>query len=55
MRLPFCTTMAGAQAAVEGIAALKDGRLEVRALQDYHSDSHTTDGVDNRATENRRE
>ena len=27
MRLPFFTTMAGAQAAVEGIAALKDGRL----------------------------
>ena len=36
LRLPFFTTMAGAQAAVEAIAALKDGALEVRALQDYH-------------------
>jgi carbamoyl-phosphate synthase large subunit len=36
MRLPFFTTMAGAQAAVEGIAALKRERLEVRALQDYY-------------------
>src|SRR5581483_5309172 len=35
MRLPFCTTMAGAQAAVEGIAALKREGIEVRALQDY--------------------
>ena len=42
MRLPFCTTMAGAQAAVEGIAALRDGRFEVRALQDYHSDASQT-------------
>jgi carbamoyl-phosphate synthase large subunit len=36
MRLPFFTTMAGAHAAVEGIAALKHERFEVRALQDYH-------------------
>ncbi|HEY6418010.1 MAG TPA: carbamoyl-phosphate synthase large subunit [Candidatus Binataceae bacterium] len=35
-RLPYSTTMAGAQAAVEGILALKSGPLEVRALQDYH-------------------
>jgi carbamoyl-phosphate synthase large subunit len=41
MRLPFCTTMAGAQAAVEGIAALREGRFEVRALQDYHADNRT--------------
>jgi hypothetical protein len=48
MRLPFCTTMAGAQAAVEGIAALKDGRFEVRALQDYHSgNSHPDSQSDN--------
>jgi carbamoyl-phosphate synthase large subunit len=39
MRLPFFTTMAGAHAAVEGIAALKRQRFEVRALQDYHHDS----------------
>jgi carbamoyl-phosphate synthase large subunit len=36
MRLPFFTTMAGAHAAVEGIAALRNERFEVRALQDYH-------------------
>jgi carbamoyl-phosphate synthase large subunit len=36
MRLPFFTTMAGAQAAVEGIAALRREYFEVRALQDYH-------------------
>ena len=36
MRLPFCTTMAGAQAAVEGIRALKTQTFEVKALQDYH-------------------
>ena len=36
MRLPYCTTMAGAQAAVEGIRALKTQPFEVKALQDYH-------------------
>jgi len=36
MRLPYFTTMAGAQAAVEGIAALKSEPFEVRALQDYN-------------------
>ncbi len=36
-QLPYCTTMAGAQAAVEAIAALKRGPLEVRALQDYQT------------------
>ncbi len=37
LKLPYSTTMAGAQAAVEAIAALKSGSLEVRALQDYHN------------------
>ena len=36
MRLPYCTTMAGAQAAVEGIRALKTQPFEAKALQDYH-------------------
>ncbi|HKV54756.1 MAG TPA: carbamoyl-phosphate synthase large subunit [Candidatus Binataceae bacterium] len=36
LRLPFFTTMAGAQAAVEAIAALKERSPEVRALQEYH-------------------
>jgi carbamoyl-phosphate synthase large subunit len=37
LRLPFFTTMAGAQAAVEAIAALRASPLTVRALQDYHA------------------
>ena len=37
LRLPFFTTLAGAGAAVEAIAALRRGRPGVRALQDYHS------------------
>jgi len=36
LRLPFFTTIAGAQAAVTAIAALRDGRTEIAALQDYH-------------------
>ncbi|MHB8381045.1 MAG: carbamoyl-phosphate synthase large subunit [Candidatus Binataceae bacterium] len=36
MRLPYFTTMAGAEAAVQGISALRSQPLEVRALQDYH-------------------
>jgi carbamoyl-phosphate synthase large subunit len=36
LRLPYCTTMAGAKAAVDGIFALKHQAFEVRALQDYH-------------------
>jgi hypothetical protein len=53
MRLPFCTTMAGAQAAVEGIAALKDGRFEVRALQDYHSSNSHSDNQQDRPADDR--
>ena len=54
MRLPFFTTMAGAQAAVEGIAALRGGGFEVRALQDYHSDDRAGQRLDVRAAEDRR-
>jgi carbamoyl-phosphate synthase large subunit len=36
LRLPFFTTMAGAQAAVEALAAIRANPLGVRALQDYH-------------------
>jgi carbamoyl-phosphate synthase large subunit len=36
LRLPFFTTIAGAQAAVTAIAALREGQLTVTALQDYH-------------------
>jgi carbamoyl-phosphate synthase large subunit len=37
LRVPFFTTIAGAQAAIEAIAALKVNPLGARALQDYHS------------------
>jgi carbamoyl-phosphate synthase large subunit len=37
LRLPFCTTMAGASATVEAIASLKASPLGIRALQDYHA------------------
>ncbi|HUA33119.1 MAG TPA: carbamoyl-phosphate synthase large subunit [Candidatus Binataceae bacterium] len=36
LRLPFFTTMSGANAGVQGIRALKTQPLEVRSLQDYH-------------------
>jgi carbamoyl-phosphate synthase large subunit len=36
LRLPFFTTMAGAQAAVEAMAGLRQETPAVRALQDYH-------------------
>jgi len=36
LRVPFFTTMAGAQAATEAIAALRVNPLGPRALQDYH-------------------
>jgi carbamoyl-phosphate synthase large subunit len=35
MKVPYYTTMAGAAAAVEAIAALREGGLEVRPLQSY--------------------
>jgi len=36
-QIPYFTTIAGADAAVEGIGLLKDGELTVRALQDYRA------------------
>ncbi len=38
--IPYYTTVAGARAAVEGIAALKTGSLEVAPLQSYLSGSY---------------
>ena len=34
--LPYATTVAGAMAMCEGVAALKGRRLEVMSLQEYH-------------------
>ena len=36
-KVPYLTTLAAAQAAVEGIAAAMGGKGEVRSLQEYHS------------------
>ncbi|HYG87461.1 MAG TPA: carbamoyl phosphate synthase large subunit, partial [Azospirillum sp.] len=38
--IPYYTTVAGARAAVEGIAALRNGSLEVAPLQSYLSGSY---------------
>jgi carbamoyl-phosphate synthase large subunit len=37
LRLPYFTTLAGANAAVEAIRALRTSPIEVRALQDYYN------------------
>ena len=47
-QVPYFTTIAGADAAVEGIELLKDGELVVRALQEYRA---TTRGVTQPSTE----
>ena len=36
-RVPYCTTIAGASAAAEGITRLKQGLLSVKPIQEYHS------------------
>jgi carbamoyl-phosphate synthase large subunit len=36
-QVPYFTTMAGADAAAEGIEYLKDGEFDVKALQDYEA------------------
>jgi len=36
MGIPYFTTLAGAQAAVEAIRAMRQGKLGVKALQEYH-------------------
>lgn len=38
-RVPYCTTVAGARAAAEGIAQLRKGLLNVKPLQEYHRKS----------------
>ena len=35
-RLPYATTIAGARAICHGVGALKERRLEVKSLQEYH-------------------
>ena len=36
MKVPYYTTVAGARAAVEGIEAIRKGKLEVASLQSYN-------------------
>jgi carbamoyl-phosphate synthase large subunit len=38
--VPCITTLAGARAAIEGIKALREGPLTVRAVQDYETFDH---------------
>ncbi|MBL0716004.1 MAG: carbamoyl-phosphate synthase large subunit [Desulfosarcina sp.] len=42
--LPYATTVAGAKAMCEGVAALKGKRLEVMSLQEYHQQLKTPTG-----------
>jgi carbamoyl-phosphate synthase large subunit len=37
-KVPYITTLAAAMAAVKGIAAYREGKSDVRPLQDYHAD-----------------
>ena len=37
-RVPYITTVVGSVAAAKGIAARREGRGEVRSIQDYHAD-----------------
>jgi carbamoyl-phosphate synthase large subunit len=43
--VPVITTLSGARAAAEGIAALQDDRLEVRSLQELHGQASVGDGA----------
>ena len=36
LNIPYCTTMSGAFAVVQGIRSLREGEIEVRSLQEYH-------------------
>jgi carbamoyl-phosphate synthase large subunit len=36
LNIPYCTTMSGAFAAVQGIRAMREGEIGVRSLQEYH-------------------
>jgi carbamoyl-phosphate synthase large subunit len=41
--LPYATTIAGARAFVQAIAAICDGELQVTSLQEYHANSQKTE------------
>ena len=36
--LPYCTTISGAMALVEGLQAIQEKALDVTTLQEYHED-----------------
>jgi carbamoyl-phosphate synthase large subunit len=42
-QVPYFTTMAGAEAATEGIELLKQNEFDVKALQDYESPRYPSD------------
>jgi carbamoyl-phosphate synthase large subunit len=37
-KVPYITTLTAAMAAAKGIAAYRNGKLEVKSLQSYHAD-----------------
>ena len=39
-KVPYITTLAAAQAAAKGIAAVRSGRDHLKSLQEYHADIH---------------
>ncbi|MEX2249612.1 MAG: carbamoyl-phosphate synthase large subunit, partial [Parvibaculum sp.] len=43
MKVPYYTTVAGARAAVEGIEAIRKGKLEVASLQSYNMGRNATE------------
>jgi carbamoyl-phosphate synthase large subunit len=44
-KLPYATTIAGARAICQGVAALKERRLEVKSLQEYHQSLQRENGA----------
>jgi carbamoyl-phosphate synthase large subunit len=45
LKIPYCTTMSGAFAAVQGIRSLREGETDVRSLQEYHQQLHRVSSI----------
>ncbi|WP_089717971.1 carbamoyl-phosphate synthase large subunit [Candidatus Entotheonella palauensis] len=46
LHIPYCTTMSGAFAAVQGIRSLREGETDVRSLQEYHQRLKNASSID---------
>jgi carbamoyl-phosphate synthase large subunit len=46
LNIPYCTTMSGAFAAVQGIRSLREGATDVRSLQEYHQQLHGVSSIE---------